>query len=173
MATDMRIGLTIEAQANGAEKIAKLESDLKELGHSADAASPEFAALTKEVQDLSRQAQAIQGFTQLKQASEETAAKLAEMQQVTRQSALAIKEKQQASIAAASAEQAAAAQLAQARQQQEQMRASVKTLKQELDALGKAARAGGDNAQEMALQLSLERVYDLFMVSARQPTAAI
>ena len=155
MATDMRIGLTIEAQANGAEKIAKLESDLKELGHSADAASPEFAALTKEVQDLSRQAQAIQGFTQLKQASEETAAKLAEMQQVTRQSALAIKEKQQASIAAASAEQAAAAQLAQARQQQEQMRASVKTLKQELDALGKAARAGGDNAQEMALQLSL------------------
>ena len=111
MATDMRIGLTIEAQAKGGEKIAKLESDLKELGHSADAASPEFAALTKEVQELSRQAQAIQGFTQLKQASEQTAAKLTELQQATRQAALALKEKQQASAAAASAEQAAAAQL--------------------------------------------------------------
>lgn len=155
MATDMRIGLTIEAQAEGAEKIAKLESDLKELGNSADAASPEFAALTKEVQELARQAQAIQGFTQLKQASEQTAAKLTEMQKATRQAALALKEKQQASVAAAGAEQAAAAQLAQARQQQEQMRASVKTLKQELDAFGKAARAGGDHAQEMALQLAL------------------
>lgn len=154
MATDMRVGLKIEAQTRGDDKIAQLQRDVQELGRSADTASPEFSALAQEVQELARQAQAIDGFTRLKQASEQTAVKLAEMQQATRQAALALKEKQQASAAAASAEQAAAAQLAQAREQQAQMQATVKALKTEIQTLAKAAKDGGDSSAIMTSQLA-------------------
>ena len=65
MATDMRVGLKIEAQTRGDDKIAQLHRDVQELGRSADTASPEFAALAQEVQELARQAQAIDGFTRL------------------------------------------------------------------------------------------------------------
>ena len=98
---EMKAKLVLQASAEGDEEIIKLRGELDKTAGSADKAAPEFAELAAEINKLGEQRAVIAEFERLKTITTDTAARLQQLQQATREAALALKEKQAALTAAA------------------------------------------------------------------------
>ena len=106
---EMKAKLVLQASAEGDEEIINLRSELDKTAGSADKAAPEFAELAAEINKLGEQRAAIAEFERLKTITTDTAARLQQFQQATREAALALKEKQAALVLSRSLRKAKAA----------------------------------------------------------------
>ncbi|RRD68683.1 phage tail tape measure protein, partial [Comamonadaceae bacterium OH2310_COT-174] len=142
--SDLKTKLTIEADAQGSEEIIRLRQQVDKLGAAADEASPEFAQLSEELKRLGQSQAAIAQFERLKTSTEQTAKQLQQLQQATRDAALALKEQERAVAQATAANHKTGEQLKQQRAYQDELRTSIKALAAEYKAQAQAAKASGD-----------------------------
>ncbi|RMX18854.1 phage tail tape measure protein [Vandammella animalimorsus] len=152
--SDLKTKLTIEADAQGSEEIIRLRQQVDKLGAAADEASPEFAQLADELKRLGQSQAAIAQFERLKTSTQQTAKQLQQLQQATREAALALKEQERAVAQATAANHKTGEQLKQQRTYQDELRTSIKALAAEYKAQAQAAKASGDTSAQTAQRLA-------------------
>lgn len=174
--TEREIALRISATTAGGDKIRELADEVDKLAAEGGAAAPEFKKLADELKKLEQQQGAITQFSELTRKATETKEAFEDAAAATRKAVTAVEDRRAALTAAATAEQQSTASVQRYRDQLEQARLGLATLKAELAQYKAETSAAGKVTDEQARAIAniktLMAQYGASIASAKASIAA-